>query len=61
MKIVIGSIWKFKTLDQDTRHEVVGVGRGQYGSVKYRTLGTAEEPTTRKRKEFLELFEVVAT
>lgn len=57
MKVKVGSVWKFATLDQETRHEVVAVGRGQYGDIKYRTLGTAEEPTTRKRKEFLELFQ----
>lgn len=55
-KIKVGSRWTFNGLDEPSVFEVVKVGRGQYGSVLYRTAGTEEPPTARKRKEFLANF-----
>ena len=59
IKIKPGSVWKFNGLDEDKTFEVLKVGRGQYGSVIYKTAGTDEEPTARKRAEFLSNFSPV--
>lgn len=60
IRIRKGSLWRFRGLDQPTIFKVESVQRGLHGEVRYITDGVAEEPTRRKRAEFLQHFEPIA-